>query len=439
MSETNRQHKTLILTVGTTAEPIVHSIEEAADDKSFLLDIYLIYGCSLPGQPQPHPVDIAANIKKTILGKVNSVTLKEIDDPQDLDRCISVCEEMLENISRETVAETVVNITGGTKAMAGALTLAACEKQPMGLVFEYVGGTRGDNNGRVTANMLRREFRGTALQQYLKRIKNHIRKCNYAQALALCDLLPPSAHAAFLKRTVESLVLWDNFEYNAALSKIPGASGISLLTEDKLFSGLAVMMENLRKCAPVRKVIAELKEYGNKQGGASVFKSKFQDEPLLLIADTLENAGRRLQEKKYVDVAMRSYRSMEASIQICLIKKWGINPWLLKEDLIKDCEGYLLRINRTSMPVELALNNGFELIQHLNGDFPSSILNDFVFVRNIRNNCYIEHGYRDVDVDIARRCVPAAQNVCLAVLQCCGYSKKSFYDACASVRHNLDR
>lgn len=438
MTEEAPARKAYVISVGTTAEPVIHSIEGLQPEDKGMLDIFLIYGQSLPGQPPPHPVDVAMQAKSAVEAGVGSVTLMCIDDPQDLDCCIAVCDRVFDRIAQCNVCETRVNFTGGTKTMAGALTLVAAQRAPAGLLFEYIGGERVASNGRVTGSMVRKQFGKTSLQQYLKQIKSHIQKCNYSYALALAELVPPSAHASFLKRSIESLVLWDNFEYKAALSRVPGKFGLNILSEDALFSGLAAMMLKLQECEPVKKVVGELVKYENKQGDPSLFSRQFSKEPVLLVADTLENARRRLIEKKHVDVALRAYRAMEIAVQLCLIRQYSISPWQLQAESIPDVDGYLGRIRRTSLPDELALKNGFELIQHLSADFDLETVKDFKYVQNLRNHCYLEHGYSDITADKAGQCLISSEKVCAQILLRAGFAEADIAEATMRVRHSIE-
>jgi CRISPR-associated protein (TIGR02710 family) len=429
----------VVFSVGTTAEPIVHSIKDIASCTAAPMDLYLVYGQALSGQKGSRPIDVARCAEDAAPHGRTNIILKEIDDPQDLDRCVHVFEKVFSQITESQATETIVNITGGTKAMAGALTMVAVQKTPVNLVFEYVGGLRTDESGRVNGEMIRKTFKNTAMTQFLKTIKSLLIDCNYARALAIAGLLPESAFAGFLKRSIESLVLWDNFQYKAALSKLPGASGIALLKEDKTFSFLASAMDKLRKCEVMKMVVAELMKLENKQGDIIQFTRKFPKDAVLLVADTLENAHRRLTEKKYVDAVMRSYRSMEICTQLCLLLKWGINPWQAQGDRITNLDKYLKKINRTSLPADLALNNSFELIAHLGQPFIKEVIDNYTHVRNARNHCFLEHGYREITRERAEECVKYAENVCNQILGRAGFGTGDLNVARQQVRHTFIR
>jgi len=149
----------LVLTVGTTAEPLLRAIEEtkqAADRESASLSVMLLYGRPTPEQQSRE--DNPLNITKKLIDEARGLGLAEslsaeIDDPENLDTCLREMKKLLnEAIDADRV---LVNFTGGTKVMSAAAVHAALTAPLAGdLELSYVGGRQRDETGRVVSEAM---------------------------------------------------------------------------------------------------------------------------------------------------------------------------------------------------------------------------------------------------------------------------------------------
>lgn len=95
---------------------------------------------------------------------------------------------------------------------------------------------------------------------------------------------------------------------------------------------------------------------------------------ILLIADLLENAQRRSREGRYADAVLRSYRAVEAAVQLALLQR-GQNPWNPRVSLEQGCQ----RLREL----------GVHLTEEMNSRLKS--------LQQSRNYSFPEHGYNPVD------------------------------------------
>ncbi|MDR7591349.1 MAG: hypothetical protein QN151_11395, partial [Armatimonadota bacterium] len=142
----------LLLTVGTTPDPLVKAVEEQVQQDSTLV-VFLLYGRPFPGQ-DPSPFDVAQQVKSRAAQLGVRAEPREVTDPENLDVCLEAAREVL----REAAAadRVVVDFTGGTKPLSAALVHAALTEPIAGdLVMEYTGGAVRDSTGRVVREAMR--------------------------------------------------------------------------------------------------------------------------------------------------------------------------------------------------------------------------------------------------------------------------------------------
>jgi len=175
----NENNKGLILTSGTTAEPLLKAVEEAAKDN--INYTYIIYGRPFPKQ-HPNPFDIANEIKN----KANRLSLNtftfEVSDPEDIDSCINTIEEALNQVNNDEIKQLTVNFTGGTKPMTAALVhCVLTENINAEVVLDYTGGSLRDKVGRVISDAMRVKRKYETRPEKISRdVVNFIKACQYS-------------------------------------------------------------------------------------------------------------------------------------------------------------------------------------------------------------------------------------------------------------------
>ncbi len=403
----------LVLTVGTTADPLKKAVEEAkmeAEKENASLTVYLLYGRPLPNQ-HPDPFQVAAEVRQHAENLGLKVQTCEISEPEDLDVCLSEMRSLLQGLSGAD--KVIVNYTGGTKAMSAATVHSALTTSFAGeLELHYVGGSVRDKNGRVIREAMEiRRAAQTATQERMERILELMREHRYELAAYLAEGLPEQGRSWFLKSASKALLLWDNFAYEEAATILRGLNQqAQILVDDPKLGRLAETVRRL-----VSEVITHILETVKafRKWEISDQVSISLEGVQLLCADILENASRHLQRREWNEAVLRSYRALEAAVQGALALL-GINPWrfeLLPEqkEAIQEQLGY--------MPKELTLWSGIIVWQIVTDkrldDEKQKCLKD---IQQLRNRSILEHGYRACGQPDAERVFNYANEIASWVL-----------------------
>lgn len=403
----------LLLTVGTTADPLVKAIEEQLHDHPDLV-VYLLYGRPFPGQ-EPSPFEVAQQVKDRAAQLGVRAEPREVPDPEDLDACLQAARGALREASGADLV--VVDFTGGTKPLSAAVVHAALTEPVAGsLVMEYTGGVVRDSAGRVVREAMRlRRSERTVTEEITRRVLDLVRRSAYREARYLAGRLPEAGRAGFVRSCVDALYAWDEFDYDTA--------------RDLLVRNYAAAraLGDVGELAPLAGVVQRLLEPASRLVDTSRRLHRLQDghgkdwpqpeDVALLAADALENAARRLAEGKPTDTVLRAYRAVETAVQARLLAN-RVNPWRPDWDRLdpaRRSEYELALAGR--LPQELALTTGLRLVEVLEGPLPGTLAE---FLRDIqfnRNRSYLEHGYHRVQEADARRLLGYAHEVCAHLLK----------------------
>ena len=291
----------LIITVGTTADPILKTVEEARKDGEDVT-VYLVYGRPFPGQ-NPSPFEVAAEAKRKATESNVSVQMFEVSDPEDINVGLKVNREVLAVAAG--AGRVIVNFTGGTKVLSAAAVHAALTVPLEGeLILDYTGGLVRGDGGRVLRESMRviRSER-TATEEALQRVSESLRRGAYQEAALVSRSLTDLGRGGFAKKAVEALLLWDEFDYEPAVRQLQRLNEpAKALMDDRLVAPLPALVRRLVE--PGNRLLAVLRPLNKIQQGPGVLEANLRDLPLLA-ADTLENAHRRLQEGRATDAVLR--------------------------------------------------------------------------------------------------------------------------------------
>lgn len=404
----------LILTVGTTADPLLKAVQEQhAQDRD--LRVYLLYGRPFPGQ-EPSPFDVATQVKEQAATLGVRTEPREAPEPEDFDICLQAARAVLREAAGAD--RVVVDFTGGTKALSAAVVHAALTESIAGqLVLEYTGGPVRDRAGRVVREAMHvRRTERTATDELLRQVLDLVGRWAYREARLLAARLPDVGRPGFVRGAVEALYAWDEFDYEAArdllVKNYPVARALGDLPE---LAPLANLVGRLLD--PVNRLVDTSRRLHQLQDGHG--KEWPQPEDVaLLTADALENAARRLAEGRPTDSVLRAYRGVETAVQARLLVN-QVNPWRPDWDRLAPDRRteYERGLEGRPLPAELALTTGLRLVEVLEGRLPETLRG---FLRDIqfnRNRSYLEHGYHRVREADARRLLGYAQEVCAHLLR----------------------
>jgi CRISPR-associated protein (TIGR02710 family) len=408
----------ILLTAGTTPEPLKKCLEEARGEGELL--VYILYGRPFPGQ-HPSPLENASEVRDFAIKMGFKVISLEVPDPEDLQECIRVCESAARSAIEQGANTIIANYTGGTKPMSSALVYTVLTKIPLGtrVYLEYIGGVARDKFGRVLHESMRtrREvetFQSEKVDEALSMAKSY----RLMEALSILRDIEFKGRSAFIKDGLEALYLWDQFQYQDAEKKISGLKYTTeiLRSEEKL-AKLAETIYDLSKYARrLNHLVSKLQSLESKYREAIEDLTYDREGLGILSIDAYNNAERRLIEGRWIDASLRSYRAAEVAVQAVLISKYKINPWNPDWSLIEAQiqEQLRSRLDLQKLPGEIALGTGYALLEVLHGDL--GISEPLKSLQTIRNHSFLEHGYQKISEKAASQSIEYSKKILTKLL-----------------------
>ncbi len=407
----------LILSVGTTAEPLKKAIDEVAQKEN--VRVYLLYGRPFP-QQSPNPFEVAHEVFRYACDKGVAVLLREVAEPEDFDQALQTARQVLEEVKDYKCV--VVNYTGGTKAMSAALVHAALTSFLSGeLELHYVGGVVRDKEGKVLreAMEIRRQAR-TLTEERVRQVLDALRQCRFEIAANLAEYLPDTGKPGFLKQVAKAFLKWDGFDYEGARHELqqrqlPGQ--VRALTGDEMVGDLAQTVQRLIESAQqLAEAVKKLRKFMQPPKEGVRENPPSLDDFALLCADVLENAERCCKRYQFNEAVLRAYRALEVAVQGALLNL-GLNPWRPNWTQVEPAVQQTLEQKLGRLPEELALWNGWLTWQVLSRqEVTEEQEKRRQDLQNTRNRSILEHGYVACDAKDAERCIKFAQELSEKVL-----------------------
>jgi len=373
--------KVLILTVGTTREPLEVALSEHAPE-----------GVVFLASQASHPV--AAELLRDYGASFRHHTLL-LEDAESLleayQKALLALRKALEWEAKAIVAD----LTGGTKPMAAGLTLALTGR---GVVFSYVGGERRDpETGRVLSGHERLRLLEDPTARFgLREWAGFTRAWNALNlGMALSELesllsrpLSPSEARFYraMQGVVEGLMEWDRFRHQEALKRLSAHLPVALAVAEAWGHGGKVrVLKGLEALLPHLQSIVEAGE-----------KPTFP-----LLQDLLANAERRAALGRFDDALARLYRALELAVEADLQERLGFAlkdpktwpegfPESLKERVLKP-RG-LMELLEAAFDLDLAFGQRGTLAQRLYGE-----KNRLQALLQKRHESILAHGTRPVE------------------------------------------
>jgi CRISPR-associated protein (TIGR02710 family) len=373
--------KVLILTVGTTREPLEVALSEHAPE-----------GVVFLASQASHPVD--AELLRDYGASFRHHTLL-LEDAESLleayQKALLALRKALEWEAKAIVAD----LTGGTKPMAAGLTLALTGR---GVVFSYVGGERRDpETGRVLSGHERLRLLEDPTARFgLREWAGFTRAWNALNlGMALSELesllsrpLSPSEARFYraMQGVVEGLMEWDRFRHQEALKRLSAHLPVALAVAEAWGHGSKVrVLKGLEALLPHLQSIVEAGE-----------KPTFP-----LLQDLLANAERRAALGRFDDALARLYRALELAVEADLQERLGFAlkdpktwpegfPESLKERVLKP-RG-LMELLEAAFDLDLAFGQRGTLAQRLYGE-----KNRLQALLQKRHESILAHGTRPVE------------------------------------------
>jgi CRISPR-associated protein (TIGR02710 family) len=373
--------KVLVLTVGTTREPLEVALAEHAPE-----------GVVFLASQASHPV--AAELLRDYGASFRHHTLL-LEDAESLLEAYQKALLALRKALEWEATAIVADLTGGTKPMAAGLVLALTGR---GVVFSYVGGERRDpETGRVLPGAERlRALEDPTSRLGLKEWAGFTRAWNALNlGMALSELesllsrpLSPSEARFYgaMRGVVEGLMDWDRFRHREALERLSSHLPVALAVAEAWGHGGKVrVLQGLEALLPHLKAIVEA-------GGKPTFA---------LLQDLLANAERRAELGRFDDALARLYRALELAAEADIHERLGLVlkdhqtwpegfPQSLRERILKP-RG-LMDLLDAAFELDLAFGQQGTLAQRLFGE-----KNRLQALLQRRHESILAHGTRPVE------------------------------------------
>lgn len=296
--------------------------------------------------------------------------------------------------------DVIIDYTGGTKVMTAALILATIG-QPFH--FNYVGGEQRTKNGLGTVvdghEKMYEEMNPWSIfaEEERRQIVTLFNRRRFSAVLQIIDAcrnreLPADimGYFSFVRPISEGYLLWEQFNHKAAKRKL--AEGLTLLAEF---------------CKVHRNPAIEA--FGSHVEENLLFLEQLLSETEamrklhpILIDDLMNNAWRRMADKRYDDAAARIYRTLELYGQVNFEETAGcptdaVTPDVIPEEIRKDfVKKY--RDNRKNT-LKLPMTATFEYLKRVGHPAGVRFFERHKKIKDVqsnRNSSILAHGIKPV-------------------------------------------
>jgi len=293
--------KLMLMSLGGSPEPLIKSIKMHTPEQIIFLASH-------------DSVSLSGEIFKSV-GFNPAVKFEITEDPNLMFECYKAARRCMKRVKETEVPskEVMVDYTGGTKVMTAALILATIG-EPYN--FNYVGGDQRNKSGVGTvldgheemfAEMSPWSIFAEEERRKVVTLFNQHRFSAVIEIINSFDREPPVQirdYFCFVKPLADGFLNWDQFCHKAALRKLSeGSDALENYISSHADSALKDFMAKVQTC---REFLRKLIE---KTNGMKTYHD-------IIITDLLNNARRKIADKKYDDAAARVYRALELYGQI---------------------------------------------------------------------------------------------------------------------------
>ncbi len=384
----------MIMSLGGSPEPLKKSIEEHRPEKIIFLashDSVALAGDILKGR-EPKP----------------AVVYEITEDPNSMFESYKASRRCVDRAGKsgKSPEDVVVDYTGGTKVMTAALILAA-----IGLPFRfnYVGGEKRNKSGMGTVldghEKMFPEMNPWSIfaeeeRRQIVTLFNRRRFSAVLEIIAACNSrdLPEEIriYFSFIRPLAEGLLCWEQFDHEEAERKI--GKGLTLLNtylKSHPDPELRDFAAGIHRCQDF--LISLLQE-----------TNRLKKLHSILIDDLLNNARRRMADKRYDDAAARIYQALELYGQIIFQEVVGCSNSEVRPDLVPEeiREEFVKKYSDGHKKVlKLPLRATFEFLKCKGNEAGIRFFERIKEIKNIqssRNDSILAHGIRPVGEKAAK-------------------------------------
>lgn len=388
MGSTQSDIRLMIISLGGSPEPIRLSLGRYRPEQ-------VIFFAS-------HDSTVLAGETLTALDYNPRMAFEITEEPNSLLECFRKARQCVQR-ARQSGLEPdriMVDYTGGTKVMTAALLLASIDQR---YHFNYVGGDRRDKRGvGVVLSGHERLFTEMSpwsifAEEERRQIVTLFNRRRYAAVIEIIDGLMENELPAqiggyfrFVRQAAFAFLRWDQFELKQAKGQLQK-------TQDQLASHLRDFPN--AELDPFREQLARL----DARLAEILAETNDLKEPHpLLVADLLNNARRKMADKRNDDAAARIYRALELYGQICFRQSTGLDnsavpPATVPAEIREEFETRYK--DPATKKLKLPLQATFRFLEHRGHEAGERFHTCQKVIKNIqsnRNQSILAHGLKPV-------------------------------------------
>lgn len=319
------------------------------------------------------------------------ICCKIINDYEMPDETYNIVKKLIGDLYKQGInsKDICVNITGGTKTMAAGAFYAAVSSGIRNVI--YVGGTKRDQQtGRTITgheNIKKSQVTSLFIDNKIKEIKILFDNYEYNAALNYIDNMEKETRInikdepeiLFLKKLTEAYNFWDKMDHEKALEKFK-----EIKITDDIKNTLPHTFEKYLS--------------NNKKGINLIIKNKF-----FKIIDKYAAALRYYEKGYYILCVEFLYSIAEFIADYILEKKYHLNKNDVDLNLVKnikpdiDEKFFNSCISKKSQKIHLSLTNSYELLSIFGDEIGIDFIKDEEYQRTLVIRNEMIHGNKTID------------------------------------------
>jgi CRISPR-associated protein (TIGR02710 family) len=378
--------KVMIMSLGGSPAPLSKSIKEHEPERVIFL--------------ASHESAMKAGEVMAGLASRPAVEFEITEDPNLLYECYKAARRCVDRIRKMKArpSDVLVDYTGGTKVMTSALILATVGHPYR---FNYVGGGERSKNGLGTVmnghEKMHPEMSPWSVfaEEERRQVVTLFNNRRFASVVMIVDGFggdPPlqiKMYFAAVRALAEGFLYWDQFTHKAAARRMKEA--IDRFADYlKAFPDLALedFVGKIRDCqGRLQKILDSTSDLKNPD--------------FVLVEDLLNNARRRMQDRRFDDAAARIYRSLELYGQVAFENVVGCPNDKVKPEVIPVTlrEEFVKKYLDDGKYLKLPLTATFRYLQEVGHDAGRRYFERFTDLKKVtvnRNYSILAHGIQPV-------------------------------------------
>lgn len=394
-----------VFPIGQTAGGCIAAINDILARESSL-EVYLVHGILEPDQNPPNPADVALEISQSFDARVRFASLRPMPT-FEISASYPVAREVLRGINEQRYVRVYIGITGGANPLVASLFHAALAYLDTEVIPVYAQGKGPETQRVFFADDLRLEVLEEKAFSYARSGQTRV-------AAALTASFPDRLPWKFVREALRAIACWDDFDYKTAQGILRGSQRhVHAVENAPVRAPLAETVSRLAQVAPRLTEFVRVAANPGDFARSALPRDWMREAGILLVADTLHNAERRLHEGRFTDCVLRSYRSAECATQVRLMLL-GVHP--SKPAAAPEVLSCLRLPEKFDRGIPLGFWTGLNLLYCNDASVTDPADRNLKHLQDIRNRTFLEHGYQRVTREQAQQCLNYARTICRSLL-----------------------